>query len=148
VADGHLRRFVPGAAEVLRPALAELRGEGEDVVESIKEGLSAETFQRLQSLLETSQRELAQALRIPLRTLTRRLREGRFQPDESERIWRIGRIFALAAEVLGGEENARRWLTAPRGYLGGSTPLAYSDTEPGARAVENLLWRIEYGVYS
>jgi len=32
--------------------------------------------------------------------------------------------------------------------LGGETPLEYAETEVGAREVEDLLGRIEYGVYS
>ena len=32
--------------------------------------------------------------------------------------------------------------------LGGAIPLEYAETEVGAREVENLLGRIEYGVYS
>jgi uncharacterized protein (DUF2384 family) len=32
--------------------------------------------------------------------------------------------------------------------LGGKTPLEYADTEPGAREVEDLLGRLEHGVFS
>jgi putative toxin-antitoxin system antitoxin component (TIGR02293 family) len=53
-----------------------------------------------------------------------------------------------AAEVLEGEDNARRWLTSPQHGLAGATPLDYATTEAGAREVEDLLGRIEFGVYS
>ncbi len=53
-----------------------------------------------------------------------------------------------AAEVMEGEEPARRWLTSPQVGLGGAVPLDYAETEVGAREVEDLLGRIEYGVYS
>ena len=53
-----------------------------------------------------------------------------------------------AVEVLESQENARRWLSAPHVGLGGAVPLEYAATEVGAREVDDLLGRIEYGVYS
>ena len=45
-------------------------------------------------------------------------------------------------------ESAAEWLKTPNLSLGDKTPLEYADTEVGAREVENLLGRIDYGVYS
>ena len=53
-----------------------------------------------------------------------------------------------AVEVMESEENARKWLASPQAGLGGAVPLEYAETEVGAREVEDLLGRIEYGVYS
>jgi putative toxin-antitoxin system antitoxin component (TIGR02293 family) len=53
-----------------------------------------------------------------------------------------------ATEVLETKENARRWLGSAQVGLGGAIPLDYAETEVGAREVEDLLGRIEYGVYS
>jgi putative toxin-antitoxin system antitoxin component (TIGR02293 family) len=53
-----------------------------------------------------------------------------------------------AVEVLESEEGARRWLNSPQVGLGGEIPLDYAQTEVGAREVEDLLGRIEFGVYS
>jgi len=58
------------------------------------------------------------------------------------------RIAAQAAEVLGSEEKASRWLHSPNRALGGSRPLDVVDTDLGAREVEAVLGRIEHGVYS
>ena len=64
---------------------------------------------------------------------------------ESDRLYRLARIVALAKHYLGNEEAAHRWLKRPNRALGGRTPLALIDTELGARAVENVLGRIAYG---
>jgi len=45
-------------------------------------------------------------------------------------------------------EITRQWLKMPAKALGGKTPLEYADTEPGTQEVEDLLVRIEYGVFS
>jgi putative toxin-antitoxin system antitoxin component (TIGR02293 family) len=61
---------------------------------------------------------------------------------------RFARLMGKAVTVLESEDNARQWLTSPQFGLGGAVPLDYADTEVGAREVEDLLGRIEYGVYS
>jgi putative toxin-antitoxin system antitoxin component (TIGR02293 family) len=58
---------------------------------------------------------------------------------------RLARIIALAKHYLGDTHAANRWLKRPNAALGGKTPLELMDTEPGARAMENVLGRIAYG---
>ena len=41
-----------------------------------------------------------------------------------------------------------RWLTSPKKALDNEQPIQYARTELGAREVENLLGRLEYGVFS
>jgi ribosomal protein S16 len=45
-------------------------------------------------------------------------------------------------------ERAVRWLHRPNRALGGPAPLTLLDTDLGAQQVEQLLGRIEHGVYS
>ncbi|MGD9124244.1 MAG: MbcA/ParS/Xre antitoxin family protein, partial [Desulfarculaceae bacterium] len=56
------------------------------------------------------------------------------------------RLFAFAAEVLEGSDQAKKWLISPQVGLGGRVPLEFLETEVGTREVEALLGRIEYGV--
>jgi uncharacterized protein (DUF2384 family) len=52
--------------------------------------------------------------------------------------------------VLGSKEKAISWMKAPNRALGGATPISglNADPELGARAAEDVLVRIEYGVFS
>ena len=68
--------------------------------------------------------------------------------DESDRLYRIARLYERAAEVLGDAETARRWRKKEAWALGGRTPLEFASNEAGAQEVERLLGRIEYGVFS
>jgi putative toxin-antitoxin system antitoxin component (TIGR02293 family) len=79
------------------------------------------------------------------RSLQRRRREGRLARYESDRIYRLARIVALAKASLGDRNAATRWLKRPNRALGGNVPLAVIDTELGARTVENVLGRIAFG---
>ena len=90
-------------------------------------------------------RELAASLDLSPRSLQRRRNEGRLASYESDRLYRLARIIALAKRYIGNDETATRWLKRPNRALGGSTPIELLDTEPGARAVENVLGRIAYG---
>ncbi|HSK74788.1 MAG TPA: antitoxin Xre/MbcA/ParS toxin-binding domain-containing protein, partial [Pyrinomonadaceae bacterium] len=67
----------------------------------------------------------------------------------SDRLLRISRIFALSIELFEGNiEDARRWLLSSQKALGNKTPFAMSKTEIGAREVENLIGRLEHGVFT
>jgi putative toxin-antitoxin system antitoxin component (TIGR02293 family) len=57
-------------------------------------------------------------------------------------------LLKKADDVFGDGASAREWLTHKQPGLGGAVPLDFARTEIGAREVENLLGRIEYGVYS
>jgi putative toxin-antitoxin system antitoxin component (TIGR02293 family) len=90
-------------------------------------------------------KELAASLDLSPRSLQRRRRQGRLARFESDRLYRLARIVALAKHYLGKNDVATRWLKRPNRALGGNAPLDYIDTELGARAVENVLGRIAYG---
>ena len=93
--------------------------------------------------------ELARLINIPPRTYARRIAgNSRLKVAEGERAVRLMRLFDRARAVFGTEENTRGWFNARILALGWKTPLQYAETEPGAREVENILGRIEHGVYS
>jgi putative toxin-antitoxin system antitoxin component (TIGR02293 family) len=102
----------------------------------------------LQEKLNVPMEKLASKLGISKATLHRRKRQGRLGPEESDRVLRFARLLGKAVEVFESEQNARAWLSSPQVGLGGEVPLDYAETELGAREVEDLLGRIEYGVYS
>jgi putative toxin-antitoxin system antitoxin component (TIGR02293 family) len=84
---------------------------------------------------------------IPRRTLSHRLKKHqRLNLDESNRVSRITRIFAMAADTLGGEERAKDWLRRPLRQFTGRTPMEMLATDLGAHQVEVLLGRIAHGI--
>jgi putative toxin-antitoxin system antitoxin component (TIGR02293 family) len=120
----------------------------EDTIGVLKKGLPVSSFEKLHKGIDISSSDLARITNIAIRTLQRRRKQGRFQTDESERLLRLGVLFDKAIEVLGSVDAARDWMKTPKKPLAGKTPLEYCDTEPGAREVEDLLGRIEHGVFS
>lgn len=48
----------------------------------------------------------------------------------------------------GDAEMARAWLERPCKGLGGQAPLEVAETESGIRAMEDLIGRLEHGVFT
>lgn len=118
------------------------------MIEQVRGGLPVQELEALRDSLNVPMEKLASKLGISNATLHRRKAQGRLGPAESDRVVRLARLVGKTAKVFGGIEAARQWLNSPQFGLGGAVPLDYAETEIGAREVENLLGRIEYGVYS
>jgi len=121
---------------------------GAVTIKTVRQGLPTEVFQNLAANLKMSDRQLAAALKIPNRTLDRRLKEGVFRPEESDRLARVAIILKRAQEVFGNAANARGWMNTQLAAFDGETPLQRADTSLGASQVEDVLGRIDYGVYT
>jgi putative toxin-antitoxin system antitoxin component (TIGR02293 family) len=120
-----------------------------ELIQQVERGFSFKTLHTLESRSGLPGAALAGLVGIPERTLARRKSKGKFTPEESERLLRLGTVFEQAVELFEGDRAAAlRWLTAPRKALEGKTPLAYARTELGAREVEDLIGRLEHGVVS
>lgn len=93
--------------------------------------------------------ELARLIHIPPRTYARRVAaKSRLKLPEGERAVRLMRLFERAKQVFGTDENTRGWFNSKILALGYRTPLEFAQTEPGAREVENIIGRIEDGIFS
>jgi putative toxin-antitoxin system antitoxin component (TIGR02293 family) len=138
------------SAQHIYPSLLGLRvRDTVALLRQIERGLSYAALERLQRNIDLSLRDLAELVRISPRTLARRKEKGRLEPDESDRLLRVARIFAKALGLFEGEfQAARGWLFAPQPALNGATPIAFARTEVGAREVEQLIGRLEHGIPS
>ena len=119
-----------------------------DLIRQIQKGLRFSELETLQNSIDMPFEQLAAKLCISRSTLQRRKAAGRLSPDESDKVMRLSRLLEHATNVFGDIEKARAWLKFPQRGLGGAVPLDYAETEVGAREVDNLLGRIDYGVYS
>ncbi len=120
------------------------------LAKQVESGISAQAIRLLMELLGlASIARTAKLVHMSAKTAERRVRaKAILSPDESERVVRLIRIVSRAERVLESEEHARRWMTRPLAIFGGRSPLEMSSTEPGARAVERALGRLEHGVFA
>jgi len=164
-AEASVLRAVPGTADLneVQSRIRSGRTEGHFYVallglrsyeplaldRQVRKGLGYSSFLRFQRNTSLSAKAVAELIRIPTRTLTRRRSEGKLAPEESDRLVRASRIFGRAMELFEADsEAARTWLTSAQPALGGLVPLELARTDVGAGEVESLIGRLEYGVPS
>jgi putative toxin-antitoxin system antitoxin component (TIGR02293 family) len=89
------------------------------------------------------------ALVVPKRTLARRKAANELLTvEETDKALRLERIAVQAERVFGDADKAHRWLRKAKRELKGETPLAWLASEAGARVVEEMLFRIEHGIFA
>jgi len=120
-----------------------------ELIRQVERGFSFAALRNMGTRSGITISRLAEIIGIPERTLARRKAGGRLTSDESERLLRIARVFEKAVDLFEGHgAEALDWLTSPKKALENQVPLVYSRTELGAREVENLIGRLQYGVFS
>ena len=118
-----------------------------DLAHAVRRGLSVDAVDRLSARIAPN--DLGWRYRIvPKATLARRQRAAgrRLSSEEGDRLARIARVWSLAREVWGSDAAAQRFLGEPHPLLAGRVPRELAtETEIGARAVEDLLGRLKFG---
>ena len=92
---------------------------------------------------------LEKAVGMSPRTFQRR-RHAPAKPlsrEQSGRTWKFAEILAKGTAVFGSQEEAEHWLQRPAIGLDQRRPIDLLDTPAGTELVEDLLTRLEYGVY-
>ena len=135
-----LKRMVYGASIGIETTKVD------ELIDIIKVGLPITAFEALQHKLDIPASDLAEVISIPVRTLTRRKATGRLDQNESERLFRVAKVFDKASDVLGDATRAQAWCLSPCRALSNKTPLEYAGSELGAQEVFDLLGRLEHGV--
>lgn len=133
-----------GAGAILRlraSTTAELRA-------AVRKGLPFAAFEAVSKHLDISPQHITSVLGIPPRTVARRKAARHLTPQESDRLYRLAHAISQAVDTLGSIDKARVWLKTPNRALGGDVPLDLLDTDIGARQVEEILLRLDYGIFS
>ena len=135
-----------------RPGVRALGLDGQDspdIIRLVQAGFPFSRLARFQKVTALPWDRMGRFVAIRQRTLTRRQSDGRLRPDESDRVWRAAVVFDVAVDLFEGDTAAAtRWLLAPQVGLGGAIPLEIASTDVGAREIENLIGRLEHGVFA
>jgi putative toxin-antitoxin system antitoxin component (TIGR02293 family) len=120
----------------------------------IKRGIPLGVISHIKREFNLPDEVIARIIGVSPRTVSRRRRtvkipaKERLSPVESDRVYRFARIVAIAEDVFEDKKEALEWLNNPQYGLGGRVPFDMLQTDAGAREVEELLLRIDYGVIS
>jgi putative toxin-antitoxin system antitoxin component (TIGR02293 family) len=120
-----------------------------ELVRAVERGFAFEALMRFHRQSGMTVAGIAELLQLPPRTLVRRRASGRLRPEESERLLRLSKLFEKAVDVFEGDVvRARGWMGTKRRELGDVSPWELARTEIGAREVEDLIGRLEHGVFA
>lgn len=125
------------------------RATGLAIIEWARHGVNTQRVDQLSQLLGLSLKEMATLLQIAERTLHRYRGEGRLDQHASERLLLLDNLTAHGLQVFDDRADAlANWLRYPLRELQNQTPLQLLTTISGFALVDDVLTRIEYGVYS
>ena len=114
----------------------------------IERGLPLSTLEEFSAYSGIAVKDLLEVV-IPARTLKhRRQRRESLNPDESDRLARVARMYELAVKVYGDREDGRKWLCGKKSRFNDKSALAMLKTEAGEQAVEEFLYQIDEGVFA
>lgn len=124
------------------------RGVRRAFADLIRDGFPVSSFAAVSKYTSVPQERLSFV--INPRTLQRRIAkpDPRLDVGESDRLFRVARIYALAERVLGSVDDARVWMNTPNRSLDNARPFDLLATEAEARDVEDTLGRIADGVFA
>jgi len=115
--------------------------------EVLHNGIPYAVFQRLARETHLEYKTLAEYIAIPPATLRRRGKAGRFNTEESDRLYRFASVLEATLNLFEDDADAaHRWLFHPVRGLGGKRPVDMVTTSGEAGAVLNLIGRLEHGV--
>lgn len=115
-------------------------------VAAVREGLSAQLVESLSQHYDLPKGTMLEAAGIPRSSAHRYKALGKLNKEQSNRLYRVISLLKRAEALFDSSQLAASWLITESTFLHGSSPLQYLDTEPGFRAVEHFLGRLEDGI--
>ncbi|WP_326430363.1 antitoxin Xre/MbcA/ParS toxin-binding domain-containing protein (plasmid) [Stutzerimonas frequens] len=132
-----------------RARLSDLLGVAPDasdieVHRAVNNGIPAKLLMALAEKGEIAPQERDQV--IPLKTLKSRIDKAQaLSQVESDRLFRIAHVRAMAEAIFGDQVKARRWLSKPKTRFDGASPASMLTTLQGCHLVEEMLIQIAEG---
>ena len=118
-----------------------------DLARRVENGLPLAALDRVAHRLAPGDARFAATI-IPKATLSRRRStpNGALSVEESNRLARLAKVWAMALRIWGDEADAREFLRRPHPLLEGRPPREVAlASDPGADAVVNVIGRGAYG---
>lgn len=118
------------------------------LIECSRRGLVSGEADRIARLLGVTDKEMAQLLNQSVSTFHRQAKSERLNAATSERLLMLGRLATHGEAVFQDSGKFTRWLRRPLRLLADREPLDLMDSPTGVLLIEDILGRIEHGVFS
>lgn len=112
------------------------------------DGLRYEAIKHISNRFSLDKADIKQLFGISESTQFRYEKQNSvLKPALADRLERFNRIYQQALELFEDEEETQRWLSTPKAALEANSPLKALATDAGAKLVEEILYRAEYGIF-
>ncbi len=118
------------------------------LIDRSRQGLMGTEAGRIAGLLGVTDKEMAGLLNQSVAPFHRHAKAGRLDASTSEKRLLLGRLAGYGATVFQDQGKFNRWLRRPLRLLGDRSPLDLLDSPTGVQLIEDILGRIDYGVFS
>jgi len=120
-----------------------------DLIPLSKSGLPVSALKQLQDKFQIGNKKMSELVGMSESTLQRRYRvKGRLSEMESQTVLQLAELWSQGMYVFKDEPDLRSWLSSELPALGGVAPLSLLGTPLGRNHVQELLLRLEWGIYS
>ncbi len=119
-----------------------------DYIELSRKGLTMKQLREILKFTNLSLKELSSILSISDRQLTRYKDDKILRIDISAQLIQIAELYEFGYEVFENEEKFQKWMISKIRALGYQKPINLLDTPFGISEVQNIIGRLEHGVYS
>jgi putative toxin-antitoxin system antitoxin component (TIGR02293 family) len=111
----------------------------------IEHGLPVKALDKVAHLLAPDDAQFKYRL-VPKATLERRRTANKLSPEEGARLARLAKLWSVARDVWGGDDEARDFLFRPHPMAEDRRPIdLIIQSEFGAELIVDILGRLKYG---
>lgn len=118
-----------------------------DLISLVRSGIKAKNLNSIQKFTSLSESELSHILPISKRQLERYDSSHKLNKEITAHIIQIIELFKKGYKLFG-EEKFSLWIRTPNKVLDQNRPYELMDTSIGIELIEDVIGRIEHGVYS
>lgn len=120
-----------------------------DYIDLIKTGIPKSSIDKLAGHIGMSRKKISEEIfDISVKTLERKTPAEKLDKKISSHAVEMAIVLQHAYEVFGDEEKVKLWINRENKALNDHTPVELFDTGSGLNLVNDVLTRIEEGVYS
>jgi len=120
-----------------------------DLILLSRAGISKASAESVISFTGMSKKSFVEdILNLSIKTLERKQADDKLDIRTSSLVIEVARVLEHTYQVFDDKEKVQRWLSKPNKALHGETPLSLFSTPTGIGMIEDVLTRIEEGVYS
>ena len=113
----------------------------------IRSGISKKELEKVKEQSGLDYDSLSSILSVSRATLINKKGADKFDAATSERILLLADTLAYGQSVFEDKDRFNTWMKSSNKALGNKPPISIMDTVYGIREVQNLIGRIEHGVF-